>query len=162
MFLLAPPFNYCVILFHNLNQIMMQFSAQNLLMAPHLTRNKSQSSCNGTHKMAPTPSVTSVPSLTSFPFPAFLLAHATSSSDFPATSPKWQANFLIFTLGPSISSKVIPSPQVFFSNVILLKKQLLFRNTQVRRVSILDYDKKTHSGICLTDILGTKLKVINF
>ena len=134
-------------------------------MAPHLTRNESQSSCNGTHKTVPTPSVASVASLTSFPFPVFLLAHATSSSDLPAISPKWQANFRITDLytwpfyqlqGYSLTSRL------FLKCHPLKKTTFIQKHTSEKRVSILDCDKKTHSGISLTDILGTKLKVINF
>ena len=115
-----PSLQLLYILFHNLNQTMMQFSAQNLLIA-HLTRNKSQSSCNGTHK-----ALRHLLLLTSYPFPAFLLAHATSSltSLLLPQNGRQISRSHTFTPGPSISSKLIPSPQVFFSNVILLKNNI--------------------------------------
>ena len=116
------------------------------------------------YTQSPTPSVTSVPFLTPFPFPAFLLAHATSSSDFPATSPKWQANFRITDLytWPFYELQAYSLTSGLFLKCHPLKKQLLFRNIQVRKESLfLTVTKKTHSGISLTDILGTKLKVIN-
>ena len=63
-------------------------------------------------------SVTSIPSLTSFP--ASLLAHATSSSNFLDIPPHTESK-LPDPLGSSISSIIILSPQVFSSNVILKK-----------------------------------------